>query len=80
MTSRRRVSLSKTSSRMIHRRGWKRWVGGVAHRVIGGGTPAGANGAEVNVAVEVVGGQEAIGDVVDEVVWERGPVWLRHVD
>jgi hypothetical protein len=41
-----------------------------------GGAPATAHGAEVHVVVEVVGGQEALGDAVDEVRRERRPV--RH--
>jgi hypothetical protein len=41
-----------------------------------GGAPATAHGAEVHVVVEVVGGQDAVGDAVDEVRREQRPV--RH--
>lgn len=39
----------------------------------GGGGPAVVDGAEVHVVVEVVVGQEAVGDAVDEVRRERRP-------
>jgi hypothetical protein len=42
--------------------------------VVSGGTPLGADGSEVHVAVEVIGGEEAVGDVPDELGWEGGPV------
>lgn len=48
-------------------------VGGIVG-VLGGGAPAMADGAEVHVVVDVAGGQEAVGDAVDEVGRERGPV------
>jgi hypothetical protein len=48
-------------------------VGGVILGFIGGGAPAGADGAEAHVVVEVVRGQEGVGDAADEVAWERGP-------
>lgn len=48
-------------------------VGGVVLGVVGGGAPAWADGAEVHVAIEVVGGEEGVGDAVDEVGREGGP-------
>jgi hypothetical protein len=39
--------------------------------VVGGGAPAGADGTEAHVVVEVVGGHEGVGDAADEVIWER---------
>ena len=45
-------------------------------RVGGGGPPAVADGAEVHVGIEVAGGEEAVGDEVDEVPRERRPA--RH--
>jgi hypothetical protein len=42
--------------------------------VVGGGAPVAADGAEVHVVVDVVGGEEAAGDAVDEVGREQGPV------
>jgi len=50
----------------------------VAPGVGGDGAPVVANGAQVRVAVEVVGGQEAVGNAVDEVRRERRPVRCRH--
>jgi hypothetical protein len=38
--------------------------------VVGGGAPAGADDTEAHVVVEVVGGQEGVGDAADEVIWE----------
>jgi hypothetical protein len=46
-------------------------VRGVVRGVVGGGVPAGADGAEAHVVVEVVGGEEGVGDETDEVRWER---------
>uniref|UniRef100_A0A8R7Q030 Uncharacterized protein n=1 Tax=Triticum urartu TaxID=4572 RepID=A0A8R7Q030_TRIUA len=44
--------------------------------VVGGRAPVGADGTEVNVAVEVVGVQEAVSDAGDELGLVRGPI--RH--
>ena len=42
----------------------------------GGAAPGGADGTEVNVAVEVGGVQEAVSDAGDELGLVRGPI--RH--
>jgi hypothetical protein len=47
-------------------------------RVVGGGAPVVADRAEVHVAVEVGGGEEASSDAVDEIERERGPGWSCH--
>lgn len=46
--------------------------------VIGGIAPAVADRTEVNVVVDVTGGQEAVGDAAEELGGERGPVCKRH--
>ena len=46
----------------------------------GDGAPVVADGAQVGVAVEVVGCQEAVGDAVDEVRRKRGPALRQGLD
>jgi hypothetical protein len=46
----------------------------IAFGVFRGGAPAGADGAEVHVAVYVVGGEEEVGDVAEELGREGRPV------
>jgi hypothetical protein len=53
------------------------WVPWTVLGVGGGGVPTTAHGAEVHVVVDVVGGQDAVGDAVDDVRRERRLV--RHI-
>jgi hypothetical protein len=41
--------------------------------VVGGMAPVSTDGAEVHVIVDIVGGQNVVGDVSDELGWERVP-------
>jgi hypothetical protein len=50
-------------------------VGRIALGVFGGGAPACANGSEVHIAVHIVGGEEAVGDVAQKLGRKGRPVW-----
>jgi hypothetical protein len=50
-------------------------VGRIALGVFGGRAPACANGAEVHIAVHIVGGEEAVRDVAQKLGRQGRPVW-----
>ncbi|KAK3163055.1 hypothetical protein QOZ80_1BG0096990 [Eleusine coracana subsp. coracana] len=55
--------------------GTKLWLLRAALGVGSGGAPVAADGAEVHVVIQIVAGQQEVGDAVDQVRRKRGPIF-----